>query len=266
MFRDFTDDVFTDDGASAIHQWLGTLLRGTDEDVIQVALDGSTSTAGYMSYAGVFAGERTWVAFSELWSRKLKAHDLEYLRMTDAMGFHGVFGRKRTEWAADAEQRRDEVLADFASVFRELDLRATGFAISVEGLAEEKLVWRKRELFQKVVQEFLGKLPQASKSIIGLICDTEQDAADYFRKWLNNLQQRDETSRRIALLCFGNSKLIHALQLADMMAYLLREEAERFELRPEQAVNPLLSGMAPIVIGEPQWKGQRIILGPDPDE
>lgn len=247
-----------------IHQWLGWLLGGAEGSVIQIALDGSASLSGYYSYAGIVGSQGDWVALSRLWEAKLKRHDIPYLRMTEAMGFHQSFLKKRDEWGADATKRRDDLLMEFALLGRDLNFRTTGFAVHALGLADDKLVLRKRELFQEVVHDIVDGARRAEmKGSLALMCDTEQDAADYFRKWLNHLQQRDEMSRRIAVLCFANSRVVTPLQLADMTAYLLREEAERGEMTPDAPANPLLSILVDpsMVTSGRRWKGSNLIDG-----
>jgi hypothetical protein len=216
------------------------IAEGPDDDgqMIHVFLDGSVK-GNYFSYAGVFGDESAIQAFAHLWKLCLSKHGLSYFRATEAMTLNGEFAKKRNEWGGgEADEKRDRVTAEFASFYGLVGLGASSFGVSVSGLAEKQQALRKRELFQQVVGQLLQHIDRKYERI-ALVCDTEQDAADYFRKWLDNLQQRDEESKRIVLLAFARSVAFYPLQLADLMAYLMREEVERKNERPNDPIDPL---------------------------
>ena len=97
-------------------------------------------------------------------------------------------------------------LIEFVHLYKLTGLGSSAFSVNIHGLPEKQQALQKRRLFQQVVGQALAgidkKYPQ-----VALICDTEQDAAEWLRKWLDNLYQRDEKSRRVVLLGFGRDSV-----------------------------------------------------------
>lgn len=230
--------MFSDIGQAIINSLAEQMIP--PRDVWQIAFDGSgplNQDDVHYAFAGVIGSRPSWGAFAERWEPILNEFDLPYFRTVDAMNFRGPFTAKSAEWGDQRIAKRDDLLWRLAKLSRSLDMRPVGLAVQVGGLSEKDAGHRKREVFQTVIANILAA---HQDRYFFLICDTEHDAADHYRRWLANLQQRDETAKRIACLCFADDKVLAAVQLADFAAYLLREEAARDCFRPTEEPNPLM--------------------------
>ena len=162
--------------------------------MIHVFLDGS-ARGDFASYTGVYGDPSAITAFAHLWSICLRKHGLSFLRATEAMTFNGEFAHKRDEWGQEFDARRTALLFEFVHLYKLTGLGSSAFSVNIHGLPEKQQALQKRRLFQQVVGQALAGIDEKYPQV-ALICDTEQDAADHFRKWLDNLYQRDKESPR----------------------------------------------------------------------
>jgi hypothetical protein len=241
----------TQSAASWFTQTVGSSSHMVKYAGLQVGLDGSwTKTAG--SYAGVVGTQEAWNYMGGKWEDLLEEYGIESLRTTEAMNFKGQFRNKYTEWEAKGDPRkiRDECLLRFARLKKQCELHAVGCSVAVRGLGDRTLTQKKQELFQRVVHELIQSGDQKSKFII--ISDQEEDLEDRARKWIARLKLQDSAFARIVGLCFVDDKYVNNVQLADMVAYVLRDDLERSIYRPNDPPTELynlLIGSSPVVDG-----------------
>ena len=211
--------------------------------VIQVALDGSGSVdrSRYVAYGGIAGSGATWGALHETWVEILNRHGLDYLRMTEAMNWaEPWWSEKAREWGSDRVARRDAILAECVAAAQRHRLFAVGIGADVRHLRRpEQLVAKKRTLFQAVLLDLLKQLKP--EHTLALMCDDEQDAAMEFYGFVNSTRKSyPDLGSKIAGICFLDDRQVTQLQLADMVAWLLRTDTERAAERPTEPRSELL--------------------------
>lgn len=219
--------------------FLDSLLQKTERLAImflQVSFDGSWK-GEYAAYAGIAGGNVAVDDFNARWMHVRMVHLLPYLRMTEAMNWGGAWRPRHETWGADRDRKRAIALGEFVGAAKASRVKAIGCATNVAHLEGNTPAIKKKLLFQRAVTDLLACVPAPHQ--IALVCDTEHDAADEFRRWLVNLQTKNQDARRIVGLCLMDDKAVQILQIADMAAYLFREEIERQETQPRTSANPL---------------------------
>jgi hypothetical protein len=217
-------------------------LIADDMGVYQVSFDGSGTfgTHKAAAYAGIVGTERQMAALAEAWAALLKKHGLRYFKMAEAWKYYGEFQPKFAEWGqAQAEQNRDNLLLEFATLVKRYDLRVAGCVAGFVNFSDLSAATdKKKRLFQGAVLGLLKWIPEDARVV--LMCDIEQDVGHDFQRWIDSLRHKDDAASRITGLCFLDDKTECSIQVADMFAYLARQDAERFiDGRPETEVNPL---------------------------
>ena len=111
-----------------------------------------------------------------------------------------------------------------------------------------------RDLLIALVRQLIPLVP--AEAPLALICDRESDLAREILSWIDALGRSERSLyERIAGVCFMNSRDVVILQAADMVAYLVREDAERFAADSSVSpINPLLDKLAP----HGQWVRRRV--------
>jgi len=225
----------------------GIGYRQANLGVYEIAFDGSGTIGQHLAiaYAGVMATHIQWGALSEAWSSLLKEHDLKYFKMAEAETFYGEFQRKYTEWGDKRNEIKDALLLELATLAKRYDFRIAGCAGGMRHFSgDEKTAKKKLKLFQGAILALLTGTPFTDSTLehrVMLISDIEQDVEHDYRRWIDSLRKEDyKSASRIMGIAFMDDKFVQALQLADMVAFLARQEAERFIMgNPDSEVNPL---------------------------
>lgn len=198
--------------------------------VIQVALDGSwakpKAPGGIGAYAGVAAPSASWTRFVEEWQAELAGTGLSYFRTTEAMNWCGQFKAKYQEWGDSRELQREQFVLKLISVIRRNEFRVVGAASQIERFSEKARVQRKLKLFHLVIRDLLRQCPPGFP--VSFICDQEQDLSSDCMRWLHKFQDLyPDTRNQIAGLCYMKTEHVVPLQASDLVAYLMRQDAQR---------------------------------------
>jgi hypothetical protein len=200
--------------------------------VYHVAFDGSGTQGQHwvISYAGFIGTPVQWGALGEAWQDKLDQFGLKFFKMAQAATCYGEFQGK--------EAIRDEAVWAFANLARRYELPVVGCAggdANFEGMTQAQA---KKQLFQGALYSIVNEIDP--KHTVMLLCDREQDVEDSYCSWVDSLMDKRRDTARIVGLCFMDDKHFKQLQLADMIAFLVRQEGERVvEGRPDSEINPL---------------------------
>jgi hypothetical protein len=198
--------------------------------ILTVGMDISISGEGqrYAAYGVVSADYSNLQLFYGDWNAFLERHQLDYLRMSEAMAFRGQFQSRHAEWGEDRNEKRNQLLVEAAQIIAHR-LRAGGSSIdfaetSGAALPSEKVIrYKKATLFAMVLAKLLEE-PESNPYDFAFMCDDEQDVAIQFYQYLNRFKQRHpEVAPRINALCFCEDSGIPVLQAADLVAYVLRQ-------------------------------------------
>jgi hypothetical protein len=211
-----------------IENYASMVVKKADDTVLNVGMDISGASgkgARYAAYGVVAALNDEVAIFHREWGHFLERHDIEYLRVADAMLWYGPFASKKMEWGKKYESTRDELLSEAATLTSKW-LKAGGSSIDFGQLGKPKsgdAVKRKKTiLFGHVIGTLLQD-PQFASYALALVCDDEQDVAISFYQGLDAFKrQRPAVVSRIAMLCFGNDTRMPLLQAADLVAHVLR--------------------------------------------
>lgn len=214
--------------------------RPKRKGICQAVFDGSGTFGTHPSvvYAGAISTQVQWTAFNESWEHLLIKNDLAYFKMAEAMTFYGEFLPKFTEWGAEREARRDALLLELANLKRRYDLRCTGCGLVVSASGggpfstSDHTLEKKKSLFQQAILALLQGVPPDYN--VALLCDSEPDAEDTYRSWINGLIRVDSgKAAHVIGISFFDDKYAQPLQFADLVAGVVREEIVRRLVRPD---------------------------------
>jgi hypothetical protein len=200
----------------------------THAHVCHVAVDGSGAVEGQrfvaLGYASGFEGNIT--PFTEAWLKLLDKYELHSLRMSEAYSFRFAFEEKHRAWGDRREEVRDELVLEAAKVIK-THLRPGGVFGRFDKTSKEKTIsWRKGLLFHHMVLRNLREQPD--NVTLAFMCDDEPDIAIDFYKHLTSFERKNEGwRRRIAGICFMDDRNVAHIQAADVVAYVLRDSADR---------------------------------------
>ena len=223
----------------------GLLVGGQRISVafFQVALDGSGTLGQHsaIAYGGFIAERKQWSALTDPWVGILERHGLSYFKMAEAMKWHGEFKHKYSEWGDERENRRDGLIDDLASLAVRYEFKPAGMFADARLLGEQGRVTDKKvELFKRTIRSLLTHVPDGQN--VTLICDEELDIEFTIRKWVKSLRRdKGDNIAPIVGICYMDDRVFPAIQLADMLAWLLRERGERLIKTGDDSLHPILA-------------------------
>jgi hypothetical protein len=105
-----------------------------------------------------------------------------------------------------------------------------------------------KRVIGELVEYYKGRDEQLS-----VICDDDQQCSPQYYRILNELRHQSRPFRKtIVSLCFADDKHFSPLQASDMIAYLVRTEAERrFHQKEDRTFGGLLQQLASPPSGPP---------------
>lgn len=205
---------------------------------------GKLADSKYVVTAGVLFYQETAGEFAPAWDRlitkaaiRAKRRKPRYLHMKDANRLHGEFkGWKR--------HTVDELLIELAKLTREYAFElfaAPSSTTKYKALSrseQDKLKGPEELAFEVCIsgcEQAMGKEDQ-----LGIYCDDDDRTVESFAKFVKRKKLRDPSSRdRIIQLTFADDRFYPALQAADMLAYVEREEMVRQESESSPSPSPL---------------------------
>ncbi len=179
-----------------------------------------------------FVGERLQIGnFQVRWEELLRRYGMRSIKMAKAVRFTKPLGTR--EKAIGLENRK-VVLSNFVECITDNLPVAIYVAADVSGFAalsesEKKAMGGEPHYlaFMRVLGEIVNfyKDPNVQLSVV---CDDEQSYSPRCYAIMNQIRSKhSEFRRKIVSLCFADDEYFVPLQAADMLAYLVRCEAER---------------------------------------
>jgi hypothetical protein len=167
-----------------------------------------------------------------LWRRQLRAARLDVLSMKHALRSHVALSERIP---AQSPRERIRALEPFASCIRENAESVLSVAMDVEDVARVIKRWKGKLTaqdnphmiaFAGAVYRLLDENGPNDK--LSLVCDDEEEMAlpcyDLYRRVK---KYNEDARRRLACLSFADDAVFLSLQVADMVASLVRLEARR---------------------------------------
>jgi hypothetical protein len=195
---------------------------------IQIFLDesGHISDSKLVVVGAVAAIPGAWEALADEWCKKLRSEGIIYLSMKEAMNFRGQF----SDWK-DRVKDRDELLrvvAGFANRFVSI---ATAMYVSAEAFhaassSQKRGLWN-NPLYPGVegcIKHVMARTDPGEP--IQICCDSSEEyAIDCLKIYHRMRRFNADFKRRCGNIAFGEDEFFVGLQLADMYAYCVREQA-----------------------------------------
>jgi len=196
-----------------------------------------------VTFGGWMAEFASAQAMSIRWNEVIHRHGIEYIRMTDALRFQGQFdGWKKTRRA-----ERDDLLKELATIAHMHTALFIATPMSCEDFKKLPAEDRQRlknpqycgfEGCIKVLTQFAVRLGHS----IQLYCDSSEEFSATCLGLYHRMRMTDQSFRDTCTsLTFAEDKHLPPLQLADVYASCVRQNAMRETLRPDPIVGELLS-------------------------
>jgi Protein of unknown function (DUF3800) len=193
--------------------------------MLQAYFDGSGehSSTDFVCMAGYTADADHWESFSHAWHALLVKYRLSAVHMRQLMHFRGEYAS--LGWT---ETTRDEVLSEFAFVIRQhvqLGVAAgidSQFYRTMPRDAQKRMGDPQRFVFSRCLRLLIDKLREREHDVpIALIFDDDEKYAMKCYADLVDIKRGNaDVKARIGSICFGNHRVVQALQGADVLAYL----------------------------------------------
>jgi len=191
------------------------------------------------AYGGVMGREEEWRLVADDWYAVLAPYQLTHLHMKNLRGWE--------------QSSRSQLLNSLTDVVLRRNLAAVCWAAQ-DSLFEQDAnrARRARELFVTLVTQITNVAPPDVH--LALICDREADLAKEVLLWIDAVARSNKPLYdRISGICYMNSRDLTAVQAADMVAYLCREDAERYAADPSSPVDLILERLT-----QGRWRRQRV--------
>lgn len=185
-----------------------------------------------VAFGGLCADLHSMTAFDRVWRRELRRANLPYLKMSDAVRCNTALSDRIP---AQSPSERLKALLPFVSAIKDHSDLVLGMAIDVQAFRELKKDFRfglgsiddpHYIMFLRTV----AKLAQecGERDFVSLICDDEEETAEHCYKYYRRVKKIDAAlGGKIGSIGFGDDAAFPALQAADVIASLVRLEAER---------------------------------------
>jgi hypothetical protein len=188
-----------------------------------------------ISFCGWLSPQKAWSRVIPKWEKLLAEHLIEY--------FH-----------ASEMRRRGENLLDFATVMAE-QYAGQGFAVALDAKHFRGMSQKFRNsvnpnahymVFRAAINMLLDAVEReeekgpAPNVVLSLICDQDQGTSSECLKWIAKLKKNDpRANRKIASICFANSRTHIPIQAADLLANTVRCHAQAL-IKDERSEFPQL--------------------------
>ncbi|MGB9336510.1 MAG: DUF3800 domain-containing protein [Candidatus Acidiferrales bacterium] len=198
-----------------------------------------------VAFTGLVDGFQNWRDFGDKWAALLRRdgitnfHAVKALRCSEPLG---NFGK-----CATPQERAVQLLPYVEEIRNGLEL---GISIAVDVTAYDGAKRLQQVYgddphyfaFYAALNIMLGHYQIPKPYTIGLICHDEQQKAIRCYKLLNRLKLKEPQIRqRITSICFSDDRDVPQLHAADLLAYLLRLEAQRIFAGREYPYESLFS-------------------------
>jgi hypothetical protein len=179
-----------------------------------------------------FVGDRSQIeGFQNRWRELLRYHGMRSMKMAKAVRFGVSLGARRK---ATGLENRKTALSNFIECITDNFSVGINLAVDVPGFQALNEAQRKAmggEPHYLAFKRVLGEIVRYYKEPdirVAVVCDDEQSYSPECYRILNALRsQHHDFQRKVISICFADDDYFVPLQAADMLAYLVRCEAER---------------------------------------
>jgi hypothetical protein len=214
---------------------MGSLMAAFDES-------GKLADSLCVTFGGYMAEFSSAQAMSIKWNKLIQAHGLEYIRMTDALRFQGQFDG----WKKERRKERDELLRELATMAHPHTALLIATPMSCEEFKNLPSDDRQRLKnpqycgFEGCVKVLTQEAIRLGDSL-QLYCDSSEEFSATCLGLYHKLRMTSQDFReRCTSLTFAEDRQFPPLQLADVFASCVRQNALRKTLRPDPVVDDLL--------------------------
>lgn len=214
---------------------LGMMMAAFDES-------GKLADSSCVCFGGFIAQVSDAESLSRKWQDIIKPHNVEYIRMTDALRFQNEFDG----WKKDRRAERDELLRKLVEMARThvAMFIATPMACSdFKDLPESHRAQLKNpqycgfEACVKILSTTAAKLGHR----LQLYCDSSEEYSATCLSLYNKLRlQNQQVKDACVAITFADDKHSPVLQLADVFASCARQDSTRQTVRPDPVIDVLL--------------------------
>jgi len=207
--------------------WVAEFYLYTDES-------GKLQSSDYTSFCGYVAHTSEWQRLARVWTDSRFKWGIPPIHMAEIMHPDrrpgGDWAKKKAEWGALWEEKRDAMLEEFADIIRYSHAVCVGNVVDAAHFKKmpdspfKKVMDNPIYLsFYNTIRDSLDKIDRAmsSEHNLSVVMDDDEEFAMKCYQYLNQVRKAfpHEVGKRIDAICFGNDKAYPGIQAADMVAY-----------------------------------------------
>lgn len=191
---------------------------------------GKAADKTHVVYAGfiIDQGEH-WSELGRRWRILLFEKGITTFKASEAFSFNGPWRRFRGK-----SDERDALLRDLAGLSLLFPREATGTIINADAFKALPKAERDRYkgdafycAFEQGILNGIQHSGISPEDNFNLICDdSEEYAPECLRVYRRFTKEHPDIAERLGTICFGDDEKVVPLQMADMLAYCLRRQAE----------------------------------------
>jgi Protein of unknown function (DUF3800) len=187
----------------------------------------------YTSFCGFIAPDLEWWRFGQDWDHCRFSWGVPAVHMAEISDPDrkpdSEWAKVKKAWGITWEDRKRDMLMEFAKVIRMANLVCVGCTVDAEYYEKMPETDYKRGMgdplylaFYNLVRNAIDKLDWLhDKNTLSVVIDDDQQSSENYYNLLGQMRKRfsREINERISGLAFGNDVAFPGLQAADMIAY-----------------------------------------------
>jgi hypothetical protein len=210
----------------------------------------TTPFCEYITFCGFVGTGEEWRGLHEAWQSPLIKWEVPpiHMRKIARADEHEEWRKVKARWKNQEEwiQKRDEMLMEFATAASKFPIVCAGGDVDCKAFTETPLPKLKSKisdphfwLFQWTVETVLRRVSYGGpdEGLLGiLVDDDEEKAIPCYRLLMQLKKQNTKAGKRVSGICFIDDEHYPGAQLADMLAYEVRD----YLWKGRGVVSPLL--------------------------
>jgi hypothetical protein len=213
-------------------------------DLVLAAFDesGKLSDTQFVVFGGSVATPASWEVICEKWNETIKPKGIPCLSMKEAMHFHGPFAT----WAG-RHKERDALLLRLAEMAQPLIAfhistpMASAHFRSLPNAIRRSLKNPQYCGFEGCMRSVINAVKNPNMRV-SLCCDsTDEFSVECLKLYLEIRRREPVLKAKCVSIIFAEDEHYPPLQLADMVAYCIRQDYTRQTVQPEPIIDALLA-------------------------